>query len=660
MAKWYIGIDEHGDFNPSEPENDSYVCAVLTQADGTERKKAFYDTYRILNGSGILEEKELLKYFHGINYGKEYRADILSKFWELNPNVIKKIVVTRGRPYVVSNAQQWWVMAVQSILFKILSSNLFAKDDKINISIATRKIEFVGFYHPSMIPNADNDDTAKDAYYELHEKYHEFLQTDIQRWLHSKYSKNITVVCKSASASTLVTLADQATNMALPFFRENLPKDILEEIPCQSFLPDGDCKSILQSGDILGATTLFLNDYYINKKTDITDFAKDIVDGLNQKGTEDMKTKGWEMIIGESRKALNLRGKDGLAINRVSHLKKYLNEEIDAHGLPSDIQIQYYGLMSAFYAHSGVVKLDDFDSMEKCVKGSKNYSNPYEQWQNYLNLQLFKAQSLFNNYNFNIDFLEKILNIQTEISKNATKGMEITGSLIDDNLAAIFGTLGQAAAFRGEYENALNFFFKDYNCTSDFYKSQVASYIVVVYHKLEKWDEACEWFEKQAGESFESFGNSLNQSASQWTVLNYLRLYALGLKLGKALPNLPHWKTFQREGDYPYGLILKWLGVCYYLMKNRLASKEMERAYGQLFMKENFTINSLALPVLKTGYKIADYGESEIYEEAYKNLLEKCCKSESFTKFIANKEVFDLHSKFDIWETAMMLPFNYA
>ena len=41
MAKWYIGIDEHGNFNPSEPENDSYVCAVVTQADGREREAAF-------------------------------------------------------------------------------------------------------------------------------------------------------------------------------------------------------------------------------------------------------------------------------------------------------------------------------------------------------------------------------------------------------------------------------------------------------------------------------------------------------------------------------------------------------------------------------------------------------------------------------------------
>ena len=64
---------------------------------------------------------------------------------------------------------------------------------------------------------------------------------------------------------------------------------------------------------------------------------------------------------------------------------------------------------------------------------------------------------------------------------------------VDDCCAKLLGTLGQAAAFKGEYEKALKYFEEDYNCTSDPWKSQVASYIVVVYHRLENWDKACEW-----------------------------------------------------------------------------------------------------------------------------------------------------------------------
>ena len=107
MARWYIGIDEHGNFNPSDPKNDSFVCAVLTQESGEGIFTAFKSVFRSAFGRDFSDKKELLKGFHGIVQTPETKELLLKMLWRDFPNLIKNIYVTEGRPYVVSNAQQW-------------------------------------------------------------------------------------------------------------------------------------------------------------------------------------------------------------------------------------------------------------------------------------------------------------------------------------------------------------------------------------------------------------------------------------------------------------------------------------------------------------------------------------------------------------------------
>ena len=87
----------------------------------------------------------------------------------------------------------------------------------------------------------------------------------------------------------------------------------------------------------------------------------------------------------------------------------------------------------------------------------------------------------------------------------------------------------------------------------------------------------------------------------------------------------------------------------------------LKNASKSLKLSDSYTINSLALPVLKMRYKLASYEKIGKRASRYKKLLEKCCESEHFAAYMAEKKIFELDdSKFDIWETAMMLPFNYA
>lgn len=659
MAHWYIGIDEHGNFNPSEPENDSYVCAVVTQADDRKREAAFQKTFKSIKSRDAMSKDKLLDFFHGIKHTPDFRKNILSQYWQDNPNVIYKIFKTEGRPFVVSNAQQWWVMAIQSVLLIILNASLFDANDEIHISIATRGLEYVGFYEPSRILEAQKEDSEGEKYLDLLKSYHNFLANDIGNWLKAKCQNEITVKCESASVSTLIALADQATNMVSPLYRGELPEGLAVELPCQSFLPNKDVGSALKNGDVLEALNIFLDSYFIKQDYKILESITKIFEALNQNGNSMLKTKIWESIINACQNALKHRGEDGKAVKRVSLLSLELEKE--AYNIPANLQSKYFDLQSALDAHSGSIRLDRFELMETCIKESNEFKSPVDRWQSYLGLQLFKAQALFNGYNFNVDFLGNLLKEQKYITQSTSEFFGNSENIVDDNLAAILGTLGQAAAFRGEYKKALELFIEDYNYTSDNWKSQVASYIFVVYHRLQDWDKAYEWFEKQTGQKFEDFGKTISKSTSQWLTLDYFRLYALGLKQKRPLPPFPESCKLNRKGDYPNGLVSKWYGICQSLKGDRNAWDELNTARKNLEKGTDFAVKSLALPILKMGYKMASYDKVDHMAEKYQTLLEECKTSEGFVAYITGKETFDLdHKDANIWETAMMLPFNYA
>ena len=660
MARWYIGIDEHGNFNPSDTKNDSFVCAVLTQESGEGIFTAFKNVFRSAFGRDFSDKKELLKGFHGIVQTPETKELLLKMLWRDFPNLIKNIYVTEGRPYVVSNAQQWWLMGVQSLLFQMLKSNLFADDDCVNIYIATRSLESIGFYSPVTVQEAKTD--GEEEYLKLHRFYHTFLEREIKRWLKSISKIKISVCCEPASVSTPVALADQAVNMAHPLFKNELPQGVLQTVPCLNFLPEQQPASLLQVGDVLGATYAFLDGFFDEKNESLKDVVCDIFNAVDGTHNPEIRETVWKLLIEACDKALMQRGVDGDSVKRVLLLKPILEKEIETRGLPSSLQSAYFKLLSALYAHSGSINSDEFDRMEKAIVASNDFSNPNERWNSYLELQLFKAQSFFNGYSFNVDFLDGLLETQKNAANLQNAKMGLMECAVDDSCAKLLGTLGQAAAFRGDYEKALKYFEEDYNCTSDPWKSQVASYIVVVYHRLEKWEKACEWFEKQSGMNFEQFGNTIDAASNMWLVLNYLRLYALGLKMGKTLPPFPDKDKLRFSGDYPYGLIKKWVGICQYLMNDSSRAKGMFKAACEKLMScDSYTINSLALPVFKMRYRMAGYDDADEMAECYTEVLEKCRESEGFVSYIANKSEFELDDgKFDIWKTAMMLPFNYA
>ena len=93
MAQWYIGIDEHGNFNPAEPENDSFVCAVVTQSSTEDVYSALKTVYRNALGQDFLEKEDIYEAFHGYKQKENIRNLLLHEIWKDYPNLVKKIVL---------------------------------------------------------------------------------------------------------------------------------------------------------------------------------------------------------------------------------------------------------------------------------------------------------------------------------------------------------------------------------------------------------------------------------------------------------------------------------------------------------------------------------------------------------------------------------------
>ena len=73
MAQWNIGIDEHGNFNPTEKENDSFVCAVVTQSSTEEVYSVLKSVYRAVFGKDFLEKEDIYETFHGYRQKENVR-----------------------------------------------------------------------------------------------------------------------------------------------------------------------------------------------------------------------------------------------------------------------------------------------------------------------------------------------------------------------------------------------------------------------------------------------------------------------------------------------------------------------------------------------------------------------------------------------------------
>ena len=292
--------------------------------------------------------------------------------------------------------------------------------------------------------------------------------------------------------------------------------------------------------------------------------------------------------------------------------------------------------------------------------GGQEIGSTLDRWKFYLQTKLIGAQIPFNGYDFAsvTDRMEPLLDCHEKL---CSLPFPFENATVDDELAALLGTCGQAAAFQEDLDDAVNCFEDDYANSSVDWKSMPASFMVTVLHRKQDFESACAWFEKQTdGVSFENFGNTLSASSDKWQMVNYFKILVLAQMQEKSVEtNIPDLESWNIQNSYPWPLVLKWAAFSLMLSGQGERGVEFLDTAHKLLQKGGFTIKTLSLPILQMLYCVT---EDEGYEKEYKGLLQQLTDTcETFKIYVeSHGDAFELNKDKDLWEAAMILPFNYA
>lgn len=175
MTTWRIGIDEHGLFDAMNPDDDSFVCAVITQKSDREIEAAFRDIYqKVTNCQAPLDTEALLKFFHGSRQMKGVREKGFKNILQQSEKLYSNIVQCNEKPVIFANNQQWWASSVLGVMKKICSLDFISPKDTLEIFIDCRKSLCLG-----LLTNDDGDsETIKNNL--------KLVQNDINVWRNQK------------------------------------------------------------------------------------------------------------------------------------------------------------------------------------------------------------------------------------------------------------------------------------------------------------------------------------------------------------------------------------------------------------------------------------------------------------------------------------------
>ncbi|MBS7273263.1 hypothetical protein [Fibrobacter sp.] len=680
MACWNIGIDESGNFEYySSKGKKSFVCAVITTELTASLDEKFSNLFYMMNGRGERGTEELLNYFHAMNRTDDEKSTIFGNL----KNDIYKVVVSKGRPLVLCNPQHWWLSGVMSVLRQIILLDEINTGDSVNIVLGTRWLNVVGL--------PVNGNVSLDWY-----DYHKNLQQELLRWIKSIDKKvlNIRLYCEQAAKSVLVTLADQAGGMVnknrSAFLGDKVcyaecvdyyemssmepSKSVTPNLIAEEKTPLGNpnentCKRFLEESNYLTALQLWLRAFFAKENIPFKLFS-DIMNGAFTDGHT--YTEAWRIVLDTCEYALDNRGEDPQLIGRVFKLEPELQNEYariqklngaqkSEYGIDVQLLMDIWRVLAKVSSHRGDATCNVLDYIECFWKtGGQEIGRTMDRWKFYLQTKLIDVQILFNGYDFSsvTDRFEPMLDCHEKLCDLPFPFENAAG---DDDLAALLGTCGQAAAFQGNLDEAINCFEEDYANSSADWKSMPASFMVTVLHRMCDFERACEWFEKQTdGVSFEDFGKNLSSTSDLWQMVNYFKILVLAQLQERPVEcNIPELESWNIQNTYPWPLVLKWAALSYLQGENVDRGVVLLEEAKKLLKKGGFAIKTLALPILQMLYCVT---EEEKYEKEYEGLLQQLVDAcETFKVYVeAHGDAFKLDKDKDLWEAAMILPFNYA
>lgn len=630
-----FAIDETGKFEFNTKDK-SFACGVFTNSNEKTLKQKYQEVFKLFypdmevpnNTNDLIGNKKF--HFSDIKTN-EHRDICKDKFLHL----ADKIYVSNGKPLLYANNQNYWQIAVSTIIIQLFKDNTFQKGDILNIYIDCRAKMVWGTFEGT----------------ERHNEYHKILQDQFERLVkdyRTYLSIEINIYFKNDTDSFFVNFAD----IICGIIRTNKDVNTIK-CSCESFQTGVNPSNILNSNPISALNTIFqevLNNQFGNIIL-ITKVFK------ASRNNEERYNLLWDVFYN----FLKFQIKQGYtAENNIKAVVDMFKNEFRDNYLyvSADKQLDLINLFVEYVSHNGEIELPFKESFIKERLNSSIETRITRKWEKLISYHLHSAQVLFNSYNFNLAIKE--LEDLWEKQENILSTLSFLGKR-DEHTTAIIGTLAQSYAFNGEIDKAIEYF----NLSLDYTlktASQTYSFIMTCHIKNKNIKEARDSFEKLTNTIPENY--NYDKDKNIWNLLAYTKLRALELHENKRT-NLPEIiPSSINTRNYPYPLIIKWVSIAL-ILENPIANKEKISFYLNMGIEEllkeqnGLTLKSLSLSLIQI-YALVD--NSNTYHAKYNNLLnelkKECIGFENYTKrddFLNN-----IKNDSELWQRATFLPFNYS
>jgi len=644
--EYYFAIDETGRFGFSK-DDESYVCGVLILKNEKTMEERYRDAYVRLGFDEVAPHsvRELLgdKKFHFSELPDSKRQICREILFPL----ADKIFVSTGKPLLWANNQNFWFIAVASVIFELFKNCQFQKSDRLNIVIDHRSDKVWGMF-------AENNEEMPDF-----NKYHADLKKQIDKLIEPlKNNLGIEVTVKFAgdTKSFFVNLADIVCGLVRKDESINTIK-----CSCESVMSGDNPVSIMDKNPI-GALNVILAEILNNRLENIN-----LISSIFKKTKSDNENYAmiWNLFHNFLRYQLDTRYSSKNTISKLNNIvNKFLNEfHNNTDKITVDKRLEIINSFMAYYSHAGEITIPiGKDYFIKLLNETDNKaeSRVIRKWEIYVSYCLHEAQIQFNAYNFSeaIKICEEIWKIQEEFLKlnypfDAKK---------DEPTTAVIGTLAQSYAFDKQIDKAIEYFemSQKYAIKTS---AQTASYLLSLYFIKQNIENVRKYFELQTGKKPEAFTGQ-QEIKDVWEHLSYSKLRALELYKNQKT-DLPEIPITDCNKEYPYPLVLKWVAVAKYLENptenKQIVSDYLSKAIENLLNnKGGFTIKTLSLPIIQI-YALID--NTDPYHAKYNSLMSDLKKQSGFFADFVEKQsplLNQIKNDADIWERATSLPFNYS
>ena len=556
--------------------------------------------------------------------------------------------------------------AVSAVIRGFFRLERVQNGDEVRFEIDRRARKVLGLQESR---DGEEQGSAKKYHQLLTKKYHQLLKEQIEEEFRERtQSRGIrfTLDFRSDDRSPLVNLADLACGFVKD---EMLGGNRIHSVPYSSLVEAGDV------ADLLKINANAAMEAVLSQAVE-GDFSQAVhVPAIFSELSKDKLAYSnvWNEIHYLYSEYLEARGQIPDILAHLDRLRDELEKELEQPRYKEIVsekqQIDFLlDCLIGLDTHLGAIE-DRYGARCLNLLQKQNTERLSDHWESWLRLFIRRAQFDFNAYRFeqvlqDMEPLRKTQNRLHELLSPAMKLPDGDSKLPDRSLAEIHGTLGQAYAFLGRWDDATLELEEDSALADEGSRSKPASYLFCVYLHQKNQEQCRSWFEKQVDAKPSEFfdGWLSTKRSSSWALLSYLRLRGLELELcGTDLPALDPAKLQDYEkADYPWPLILKWAAFGLFSEGKKDEAKALLRqAVNRLEGSSEFTLRTLALShyqmlgLLRTDSKLRSD-----YKARLENLMEA---GPEFAKYV---ESHNLGKIWDdgrtLWERAMCLPGYYA